>query len=256
MDIYTLISSKAKKRKSFESTQEYKFFVENRHLLDKLNKFPYVSETQSDDFNIIRINILLKSLINKLAIEKEVSSLGEYISNGEKVENAKFIQTIRDKTLELPYFNDGKNKLFIPIFSRAINFIYSKETYKLLSYPYNELIINFKDSMIDPFDLYGYEIYNSYFTRLVQVGVSSDKKEAVYFHYDTNTLYFINDQGRLDKKLVLFDKYIKRITTSHMLERIKPVVNAYFTYDREAFIKALVDGKFISMKMLSIIKKG
>ena len=50
MDIYTLISSKAKKRKSFESTQEYKFFVENRHLLDKLNKFPYVSETQSDDF--------------------------------------------------------------------------------------------------------------------------------------------------------------------------------------------------------------
>ena len=256
MDIYGELSLRAKKRKSFESTVEFKFYNENKHLLDKLNKFPIVNESVNDDFNIIRINILLKSLLNKLAIETEVNSLGEYIQSGEKVEQSKFIQTIRDKTLELPYFNDNKNKIFIPTFSRAINYIYSREPYKLLEYPYNELILNFKDSMIDPFDVYGYEIYNSYFTRLVEVGVSQDKKEACFFHYDTNTLYFVNDQGRLDKKLVLFDKYIKRPNTSHMLERIKPVVEAYFNYDKEEFIASLIKGKFISNKMLSIIRKG
>lgn len=254
-DIYSQLASRAKKRKTFEVSEEFRFYAENRHLLDKLNKFSFINES-NDDFSIIRTNILLKSLVNKEIIESEINSLSEYIKEGRKVDNQKFLSTIREKTLDLPYYNDGKNKLYILFFSRAINQIYSKESHKLLEYPYSELLLNFKDSMIDPFDLYGYQIYNSYFTRLVMVGESEDKKEAAFFHYDTNTIYFINDQGRLDKKLVLFDKYIKRPTTSHMLERIKPVVDAYFAFDREAFITALHKGHFISNKFLSIIKKG
>ena len=254
-DIFLKLSKKAKKRKSFETTEEYKFFTENRVLLEKLNRFSFISEPNLDDFTIMRINILLKSLLNKSQIEKEIVSLSEYIQEGHKVDNTKFLSTIREKTLELPYLSEGKNKIYIPLFSRAINFIYSLEQYKLLEYPYNHLIDNFKDSMIDPFDAFGFQIYNSYFTRLVLVGISSNNKEAAFFHYDTNTVYFVNDQGRLDKKLVLFDKYLKRPSTSHMLERIKPVVDAYFNFDKERFVSSLVEGKFISNWMLNILKK-
>ena len=85
--------------------------------------------------------------------------------------------------------------------------------------------------------------------------MSPDSKEAAYFHYDTNTIYFVNDQGRLDRRIILFDRYLKSITTSHMLEKIQPVVEAYFNHDKEAFLDNLYKGKFISYKMLNILRK-
>jgi hypothetical protein len=254
-DIYKLISSKAKKRTSFENSEEYAFYLQHKYLLAKVNKFAFANVSSPDDFDIMRINILLHSAVNKEIIEREIISLAEYIKDGKKVVTHKFLSTLREKILDLPYLQDGKNKIYMPIFSRAMNQIYMKEPQKLLEYPYNQLINEYKESMIDPFDIYGYELYNSYFTRLVLLGVSPNKKEAAYFHYDLNTIYFINDQGRLDRTLVLFDKYMKNPSTSHMLERLKPLVDAYFAFDKEAFIDALVKGKFISKWMLSLIKE-
>lgn len=251
IDIYTILSKKSKNRKLFTKTEEYLFYVSNKHLLDKLNKFSFVTSGKLSDFDIIRINILLKAVINKNIIEQEIISLGQY----KKVDTSKFISTLREKTLDLPYLQDDKSKIFIPIFSRALNHIYMKEPLKLLDYPYNELILDFKESMIDPFDVYGYDLYNSYFTRLVLIKIAPNKKEAAFYHYDTNTIYFINNQGRLDRKIVLFDKYIKHPVKSHMLERLTPVVDAYFAHDRSAFLQALSDNKFISNRMLSIIRK-
>ena len=77
--------------------------------------------------------------------------------------------------------------------------------------------------------------------------------EIAYFHYDTNTIYIVNSQGRLDLKIVLFDKYIRRPVYNHMLERITPVVEQYFANDRQNFIKSLLDNKFISNKMFHIL---
>ena len=91
---------------------------------------------------------------------------------------------------------------------------------------------NFKDTVIDPFDAYGNELYNSHFSRLVKI--RSEDKETAFFHYDTNTIYFVNEQGRLDASIVLFDRYIRHPNYSHMLTRIKPVVDAYFNFDRTA----------------------
>ena len=254
-DLFFEISKRAKKRKTFEKTEEYIFFHEHRHLLDKFHKFHFLYNSDHNDFSIMRANIILHGLLNKKIIEEEIVSLGEYIKEGRKVDHQKFISTLRDKILELPYLSDDRNKIFIPFFTRAINYIYIKEPEKLLSYPYNELLSSFENSMSDPFDMYGHQLFNSYFTRLVLVGVSPDSKEAAYFHYDTNTIYFVNDQGRLDRRIILFDRYLKSITTSHMLEKIQPVVEAYFNHDKEAFLDNLYKGKFISYKMLNILRK-
>ena len=39
-----------------------------------------------------------------------------------------------------------------------------------------------------------------------------------------------------------------------MLERIKPVVDAYFNFDREGVINALFDNGFISSHLLHLIR--
>ena len=119
-------------------------------------------------------------------------------------------------------------------------------------YPYNGLMENFKDTVIDPFDMYGFELYNSHFSRLVKI--KNVDKETAFFHYDTNTIYFINEQGRLDATIVLFDKHIRHPSYSHMLERIKPVIDAYFAFDREGFIRALRENGFISSHLLHLIR--
>ena len=120
--------------------------------------------------------------------------------------------------------------------------------------PYNDLKNNFIDSSIDPFDTYGAELFNSFFTSLVKVDTNG--KEVAYFHYDTNTIYIINDQGRLDLKIVLFDKYLRKINTNHMLERVTPVVRKYFENDKEGFLKALLENNLISKKLFDLIHKN
>ena len=106
---------------------------------------------------------------------------------------------------------------------------------------------DYENACVDPFDTYGSELFNSYYTSLVKI--SSSKHVTAFFHYDTNTLYFINDQGRLDAKIVLFDKYMKKPKFTHMMERISPVAEAYFNNDRTGLINALFDNNLISAQM-------
>lgn len=122
----------------------------------------------------------------------------------------------------------------------------------MLTYPYNELGENFVDSAIDPFDAYGTSLFDSFFTKLVKIGTNG--KEVAFFHYDTNTIYIVNNQGRLDCKIVLFDKYIKRPDYSHMIDRLKPVVEAYFMNSREDFIDNLHKSGFISDHIYGMAK--
>ena len=153
---------------------------------------------------------------------------------------------------EQPYYQEGQKKIYIPFFSRSLNQIYFEEPEKLLTSPYAGLKDKFQDTVVDPFDTYGSELYNSHFSRLVKV--KQEDKETAFFHYDTNTIYFVNEQGRLDGTVVLFDRYLRRPSYSHMLERIRPVVDAYFNFDREGFINALYDNGFISSHLLHLIR--
>ena len=249
--LFDYIASRAKKRKGFEKSEEFRFFLENRHLLTKLPRFVHFYDLDNDPFEVIRANIILQAYINKTKMEEEVNSLGNYITVNKK-NHAHFIKSYHEIISELPYYQDDKDKIFIPFFTRSLNQIYNEEPEKLLTYPYNGLKDNFKDTVVDPFDTYGSELYNSHLSRLVKI--KKDDKETAYFHYDTNTIYFINDEGRLDASVVLFDRYIRHPNYSHMLERIRPVVDAYFAFDREAFLKALNENGFLSSTLLRLIK--
>ena len=250
-NLFDYIASKAKRRKGFEKSEEFRFFLENRHLLNRIPRFINFYDLDSDPFEIMRANIILQAYLNKAKMEEEINSLNTYIVSNKK-NHAQFVKSFHEIVSELPYYQEDKDKIFIPFFTRSLNQIYFEEPEKLLTYPYNGLMENFKDTVIDPFDTYGSELYNSHFSRLVKI--KKDDKETAFFHYDTNTIYFVNEQGRLDASIVLFDRYIRHPNYAHMLERIKPVVDAYFAFDREAFINALYNNGFISSHLLHLIR--
>ena len=253
MTLYELLIAKQKKRQPFSSTVDHAYFAKNRGQLSKFPRFASLADT-GDEFDIIRLNIILAGYKNKLLMEEEIHSINQYIEGGSKVDHIKLINTIKEKMIDEPYFLDDKNKIYIPFFSRSLNQLYVREPEKLLVKPYSDLKDNFADSIVDPFDTYGAALYDSLYTRLLKVGSKND--ETAFFHYDTNTIYFVNKQGRMDNKLVLFDKYIKKPSYNHMIERIRGVVEAYFNNDRSGMINALFQNGFISNRILTLINKS
>ena len=254
--LFNTLKKRASKRKSFTKSDEYRFFLDNRYLLEKLVNYRFLYNSEERPFDVVRANIILHGFINKKTIESEITSLNEYIKGGSKINHTQFIKTIRDKIVDLPYYQEGNNKIYIPFFTRSLNEIYVRNPEKLLTSPYDKLMKDFLESFIDPFDTYGFEIYNASFCSMIFVDKNENGKEAAFFNYDTNTIYMINDQGRLDAEIVLFDKYLKHPSYSHMLERIKPVINAYFKASRSEFIEALYKNGLISSKLIAILRKG
>ena len=247
MTLYETLIQKQKRRRSFITGEDFKYFINNRHLLGKFKRFAHLYDSEENEFDIIRANILLQGMANKALFEEEIKN----INNHGLTEHAKFVSILKERIVDQPHYNEGDHPIYIPFFSRSLNELYIDNPEKLLSEPYSSLMTTFEDACIDPFDTYGAELYNSYFTSLVKIG--AQKHETAYFHYDTFTIYIVNDQGRLDNQIVLFDKYIKRPVHTHMLERITPVVNAYFANDRTGMINALKENKLISSKIQKIL---
>lgn len=254
-NLYETLEKKQKKRTSFEKSEEYLFFLENRGLLSKIPRFAFMDNPQADEFDIMRANILINSYLNKTLVEEEMVNFEEYSKKGQPIDHLKLLQTLREKMVDKPYFKDDKDKIYITFFSRTLNQLYNREPEKLLNPPYSDLKEHFADTVIDPFETFGAELFNSNFTRLIKI--KEEENITAFFHYDTNTIYFVNNQGRTDSKIVLFDKYMHHPSYSHMIDRIKPVVNAYFAHDRTALINALHDQELISSRLLyQIHKKG
>lgn len=248
MKLLGYIEKHQKKRKNFAKCEDYIFYSKNRNLLSKIDQFNFLTSGKENDFRIIRANILIHGLINKSIIEQEVKNLVIYTANHQILTHEDFVETLNQRILTRPYLEEKEGRIYIPFFPKSINSLYLNEPEKLNEYPYTDLLKSFTGLIIDPFDTYGAELYNTHFTRLVKI--ATDKKVTAFFHYDTFTIYMINDQGRLDSKIVLFDRYLRKIVTTHMLERIRPVVQAYFDNDIKNFINSLEKNGFISPKML------
>ena len=246
-NLFSYIAKKAKRNKTFEQSEEFHFFIENRHILMHLPQFMHFYDTENDPFQVMRANIILQAYINKSKMEEEVASLSKYLND-----HVNLVKSFHEIISELPYYQENNDKIYIPFFSRDLNQIYLNEPEKLLTSSYNALKEDFKGTLVDPFDTYGSELYNSHFSRLVKI--KTVDKETAFFHYDTNTIYFVNEQGRLDAGIALFDRYIRHPSYSHMLERIKPVVDAYFAFDREGLIDALFTNGFMSNRLLHLIR--
>lgn len=251
MELLEFLSRRKKKRKSFMETNEYKYYNQNKGNLAKLPKFLYLQKFDNGNFDILRINIILRGYRNKMILEEEANSIQEYMQDNE-FDSEKYKSIVAQKMIDEPYYKDENAKIYIPFFSKIVNLIYTEEPKKLLKYPYSTLKDDFLDMVIDPFDTYGYELFNSEFCPLVKIYEKDGS--AAFFNYDLNIIYVINSQGRLDARIVLFDKYIRHPNYNHMLERLRPVVEAYFNFDRQEFINALKNQGFISNHMFYLIK--
>lgn len=249
--LFKYIAKNAKRRNDFEKGEEYTFFLNNRHILVDMPMFAHFNEINKEPFEIMRANIIISSYLNKRKLEEEIHNLSQSIK-ASKSNHKAFVDALREKMINESYFQDKDDKIYIPFFNRSLNKIYIDEPEKILTYPYNGLEENYQDTVIDPFDTYGSELYNSRFSHLVKV--KSNEKETAFFHYDTNTIYFVNEQGRLDTSVVLFDRYLRHPNYANILERIGPVVDAYFAFNREDFIRNLHQNGFISSHLLHLIR--
>jgi hypothetical protein len=226
----------------FPQSSEYDFYKTNVGLLADYEQFAPLMRL-TDSFDVVRANILIRALLNKRAIEKAYK---DKLVAGEG--GMKLADFMTSRLSELPYLLMNDEKIYVPLFSRSINQLYSESWAKLAQTPYVTILKNFEALAVDPFDYYGLALYDSYFTKLVVI--KSTAKEMAAYDFDADALYFINDEGRLDARLCLFDNDLAYPQKTHMMARLMPLVDAYFAEDREALLKALVDNRFISGKLI------
>lgn len=246
MNLFTTLA-KNQKRINFRKSDDYFYFDENRALLNSVEMYRFLYYPKNE-FDVIRANTVIRSIKNKKILDDAI----EYAYHQSMMKTTDAINFVHETMTGLPYIQDGETKIYVPIFSKAINLLYFQDYGRLLKAPYNILFTDFSNSCIDLFETYSFSLYDSMFTKLITV--YKDEDIMVSYHYDYHTLYVINNQGRLDVKIALFDKYMRRPVTNHIVERVKPVIDAYIKADKDAFLNALLAGKLISNKLFNEIK--
>jgi hypothetical protein len=257
-----------KKNNIYAKTNEYTYYISNIALLSDAfpsYKFPLV---ENNTFRIIQMNILINALKNKNIIEETLDKCIHELNpiNITTEEKNLYIRNHIWKELDLhnsPYFIIDRARIYIPLYSQGLNLIYNDECSKLFEYPYNQLKNDPSTAAIDLFDVYNYALYDSKFTHLIKI--KEDKSSAAFYHPEFETIYIINDQGRLDIAIDLFDRHIKNINSDDIIKRVEDVVENFYSNDRKKFIKSLYKNQFISEKIyrklshkvsIRIIKKG
>ncbi len=217
MKIYDVLA-KARRREPLSRSREVLFFKKHHSLLFSHPDF-LLFDDEKDDFRLIVANIILQSIlqINKL-------------------KQSNFATLIKQD--ELISFSYENTLISVPLFSYATNILINKNL--LESYDINKLLVDFLET-------YNFALFESNFTILELI--RSEKHTRVYYHYDFNTLYIINNQGRLDRKICLFDKYLKNPDYENIKDRVAKVLDAYYNVDQIGFIQALRDVKLISDKI-------
>ena len=248
MHLYEQLAKNQKHRKSLiRNSEEFQFFMANRHLLNGLDMYR-VLVNALNDFDLIRANIVIRAIINKKELDKAIL----YAFKESKMKTEDVADFVHEAMVGLPYIQEGDLKIYVPIFNRSINELYYRDFGKLLSKPYSTLIEEFASSCIDCFETYNFALYDSLFSKCIVL--RKTEKILVLYHFDYQTIYFVDDQGRLEAKLALFDKYIRHPSKNHIIDRVGSVIEAYLNDDREGMYQALVNNNLISKKLIFKIK--
>ena len=237
--------AKNQKKTGFGSSMQTQFFLANRVLLDQVPLFSRFMKA-TEPFDVIRANIIIQAILNKRSVEEAYSSLKKETKGN--VDKRRMEEVLKN----LPYHVVEEEKVYLPIFPVSLNRIYSRDYYKLSKAPYETMLHRFEAVVVDPFDTYGCDLYNSYFTKMILV--EKNRSGSAYFDYDSDAIYFVNRQGRLDAKICLFDKYLVNQNRNHMLKRITPIVEAYYKDSKEDVERLLVENKLVSSKLIYKIK--
>ena len=248
MHLYEQLAKNQKHHNSqLRNSEEFQYFLANRHLLNGLDMYKALVNALNE-FDIIRANIVIRAIKNKKTLDEAIV----YAFKTSKMKTEDVANFIHEKMVGLPYIQQGDLKIYTPIFNRSINELYYRDFGKLLSKPYSVLFDEFASSCVDCFEMYGFALYDSLFSKFIVV--RKTEKTLVLYHFDFHTIYFVDDQGRLEAKLALFDKYLRRPVKNHVIDRISPVIDAYLADDREGMYQALVNNNLISKKLIFKIK--
>lgn len=254
MDLFQLLEKKQSKT-AFQASSEMRFFLDNSGILEDFQMFARFGKAQKS-FDVIRANIIIRSIINKRiledAYEKALRISKKGITNPVEKEDFSLttegLEIIAKARESLPYYEEEGNRIYIPILSRSVNKIYSGDITKLSTRPFRSLLRNVDIMLVDPFDTYGAGLFESYFTKLVCI--RKEKNSYAYWDYDAASIYIINNEGRLDVSIALFDRGLKKKSPNHMMSRIVPAVDAFYKGDKNEFEKALVDNQLISSRLI------
>lgn len=247
--IYQLLYKKRRKV-SLASSEQYKFFIKNAPNYASILAYYHFSLNETQPFRILQANIIIKAMMNKKLIESHIEKISLDATQEKRGSEEEYIKNKIWEVLDqgnAPYFTMDKIRIYMPIFSRSLNIIYNDECAKLLEKPYSVLVTQTKSSCIDLFDTYNLQLYDSPFTSLILI--KKDKTSWAFYDPDFEVVYIINDQGRLDLEIHLFDRNIKSEEKHHTLSKLETVFTYFYETDYVNFVKALYKNKFISKKM-------
>jgi hypothetical protein len=250
-----MLANAIKKRKiNYSQTEDFRFFIENASKYAIVLGHYHITPAERSPFKVIQGNIIIRAMINKEIIDDVVSKESQ---DAIKADNTpEYLKKKMWSALEeqgAPYFNMDKARIYIPVYSMPLNIIYNDHCDKLLEYPYDQLATKPLTSCIDLFDAYGYKVYESAFTTLVLI--KEDKTSAAFYSNDFSIIYIINNQGRLDQEIPIYDKYLKHPEMHHALNKINAAVEAYYSNDYQAFVFSLYNNGLISKKVFKRLKK-
>ena len=140
MPLFSFLNKKTLNK--YEKTEEYQFYMKNKEYLLPLNFHYHLVFSENNAFKIIQANILIKAMMNKEIYDETlkrsqdelltiIDGRNEYLKNK--------IWKALDENQAI-YFEKDATRIYLPIYSRAMNLIYNDDPIKLLEYPYTEIV--------------------------------------------------------------------------------------------------------------------
>ena len=111
------ILKKARNKKAIKRSEEYTFFKKFKGMLKSNAAFNKYLDIE-DDFDIVKANIIIRSIINKEELDSIIDE--EYVTNqNESTEKIKM--RIKERICDLPYIKYGNYKVYVPFFNKSIH---------------------------------------------------------------------------------------------------------------------------------------
>ena len=215
-----------------DDTPEMLFFRLYRDLLDRREATRYASAETG--FDLIQSCVMIRALLNKEALDHRGARLAEGARDREPPQSP------------LPSFTVEETRTLIPFFPRRINARYDRDLSSLFREPLSPITTEkgLNTFFVNPFLEYGLPLFESRFTNLIPI-VHHENMEA-FLSLSFDEIYVISDEGTLECTIPLFDEGIRIPDRNHILDRARRLMERYFAFDREGFIRALSEEGFIS----------
>jgi hypothetical protein len=223
--------------KSIANSFEQRFYDENASLFNV--KTSLYNENRSI-LDIIKSTIILQGLENRRQLNTDYLQFPKEQLQRKEIQEALVEQ--------LPYIEDGGERIYIPTYSREINDIYYRHPEMLKERPYSDYLTNENVGVVNPFETYGFLLLDSPFTRLVKLDATKDDIH-VYYHIDFETLFFIRKDLTLELELPILDEKAKRTDNLHLFDDLEVIAKDYFDGDIEKMFVHLKEKKLLSSSL-------